>query len=159
MPWGMGFGGRKRGRRGRRCWWYWQWNDYNYDPAWGAGYGPNWGWGRGWGGRGYGWWGYGNYYNQPYQQQYQSNITPQKSTSQQQFDINKKAEDMLSRAYLIEPFPGAPWLQIMVDSKIVGYLWEKVDLKSLNTGNPTFNGNYWSVPLLHKGKVVGYIYI
>lgn len=150
--WGMGFG-RKRRRGWRRggCWWLW--DDFAQYPS-----GYSYGWG--WQGRGYGWrWSMYNFWTNntqyPWTPNQQANFIQQTDNK----SIIKRVKDILNHAYTVEPFPGAPWLQIMAEGKIVGYLWEKVDIKSIDVGNPVRNGNYWSIPLMYKSRVVGYIYL
>ncbi|MEX0568664.1 MAG: hypothetical protein Q6363_005820 [Candidatus Njordarchaeota archaeon] len=144
----MYWGWRRRGRRGRwRCCWF--------------------GWGRGgrfmW--RQWGAWGMGNMYNAPYvwrggssPSTYDQNYISGNMTYNVGGDILSKAKIILDNA-VISSRKGIVGGQIIYQGRVVGHIWENVKLRDLEIGAPFYNNYYWSVPLMYKGKIVGYLYL
>jgi len=73
-------------------------------------------------------------------------------------DIVARARSILSSSSIIR-HPGSTMCHIVYNGAIVGYIWENVSKDKLEIGKPLFNGYYWYVPLQHKGKVIGYLYV
>ena len=158
MPWyGWWPRGRRRGRGRGRGWCYWLWiNGGNTGPIY-----PMWGyWGRGFGRRywrGYCWWIYSQS-NVWGMAQANNVISNETNTNAGRENILSRARNVLDNSSLIRSL-GSTILHIVYNGITVGYLWSDVSKKDLEFGEPTFNGYYWYVPLQHKNKVVGYLYL
>ena len=73
-------------------------------------------------------------------------------------DVVSRAWSILKNSSIIR-LHGSTMSNIVYNGAIVGYIWENVSKDKLEIGKPLFNGYYWYVPLQHKGKVIGYLYV